>query len=89
MHDLGPNKSYSSEIWHSSSFCEEQYGTVKKRRRNRRYRRKPPSAAKFFLSFLAELDNSESIEANLFFLKKFLSFLHLTLEILQKKSHNF
>ena len=61
LHDLGPNKTYSSEIWHSSSFCEEQHGTVKKRRRNRRYRRKPPSAA--------ELDNSESFETNFFFEK--------------------
>ena len=38
LHDLGPNKTYSSEIWHSSSFCEEQHGTMKKRRRNRCYR---------------------------------------------------
>ena len=32
---ISAHKSYSSKIQHSSCYCGEQYGTVKKRRRNR------------------------------------------------------
>ncbi len=45
-------------------------GKLKKRRRRRRYRRKPPTAAEIFMSFLAELDNSESFETNFFSFEK-------------------
>ena len=68
-HELSPKKSYSSKIRHSSFFCGEQYGTVKKWRRNRRSRWKPPFPADFFLLFLAILDNFYLSEINFFFIK--------------------
>ena len=58
---------------------------LKKRRRYRHYRRKLPSAAKFFLSFLDELDISESIETNFFSQKNFLIFALILVIFLKKK----
>ena len=50
--DLGLNMSYSTDIWHSSCFYEEQYETVKRRQWNRCYRH----YIRNLLLFLSELD---------------------------------
>ena len=52
---ISAHKSYSSKIRHSSCFCGEQYGTVKKRRRNRRSHQKPQFPAEILFAFFHQI----------------------------------